>query len=57
MNTSSIGQDKNVLESEGVKLLWDFSIQTEAKMDHNKSDILLLAKKRKSFHNRCGLSI
>ena len=28
----SIDQDKKVLEDEGVKLLWDFSIQTEARI-------------------------
>ena len=28
----SIDQDKKVLENEGVKLMWDFSIQTEARI-------------------------
>ena len=28
--------------------MWDFSIQTEAKIDHNKPDILLLNKKKKT---------
>ena len=44
----SIDQDKKVLENEGVKLLWDFSIQTEGKINHNKPDILLLDKKTKT---------
>ena len=42
----SIDKDKKVLENEGVKLLWDFSIQTEGKINHNKPDILLLDKKK-----------
>ena len=42
----SIDKDKKVLENEGVKLWWDFSIQTEAKIDHNKPDILQLDKKK-----------
>ena len=42
-------QGKKVLENKGVKLLWDLSIQTEAKIDHNKPDILYYwARKRKS---------
>ena len=44
-----------MLENEGVKLFWDFSIQTEAKIDHNKPDIG--QEKENLFHNRCGLSI
>ena len=37
-----------MLENEGVKLLGDFSIQTEAKINHNKLDILLVDKKKKT---------
>ena len=44
----SIDKDKKVLENEGVKLLGDFSIQTEAKINHNKLDILLVDKKKKT---------
>ena len=29
----------------GVRILWEFSIQTETKIDNNKSDIVLLEKK------------
>ena len=39
-----IDKDIKVLENEEVKLLCDFSIQTETKIDHNKPDILLLDK-------------
>ena len=27
-----------------VEILWDFSIQTETKTDHNKPDLILLEK-------------
>ena len=40
----------SVLENEKVKLLWDFSIQTEIKIDHNKPDIVLLDKKEKTCY-------
>ena len=36
-----------VLENDEVKLLWDFSIQTEKKIEHNKPDIVILDKKQK----------
>ena len=36
-----------VLENDKVKILRDFSIQTETKFDHNKPDLLLLKKKEK----------
>ena len=39
-----------VLENEKVKLLWDFSIQTEIKIDHNKPDLVLLHKKRRTCY-------
>ena len=39
-----------VLENEKVKLLWDFSIQTEIKIDHNKPDLVLLDKKRRTCY-------
>ena len=37
-----------VLENDEVKLLWDFSIQTEKRIEHNKPDIVVLDKKQKS---------
>ena len=39
-----------VLENENVKLLWDSSIRTEIKIDHNKHDLVLLDKKGKTCH-------
>ena len=43
-----VDKEMSVLESEKVKLLWDCSIQTEIKIDHNKPDIVLLDKKEKT---------
>ena len=40
-------QMKRVLENEQVKLLWDFTIQTERKIEHNKPDIVLVNKENK----------
>ena len=34
-----------VIENEEIKLLWDFCIQTEMKIKHNKPDLVLLYKK------------
>ena len=31
-----------VLENEAVKLLWDFSLQTESKIEHNRPDIVVI---------------
>ena len=36
-----------VLENDEVKLLWDLSIQTEKRIEHNKPDIVVLDKKQK----------
>ena len=36
-----------VLENDEVKLLWDFSIQTEKRIEHNKPDIVVLDNKQK----------
>ena len=45
-----VDKEMSVLENEKVKLLWDFSIQTEIKIDHNKPDIVLLDKKEKTCY-------
>ena len=45
-----VDKEMSVLENEKVKLLWDFSIQTEVKIDHNKPDIVLLDKKEKTCY-------
>ena len=42
-----VDKEMAVLENEKVKLLWNFSIQTEIKIDHNKPDLVLLDKKEK----------
>ena len=42
-----IGKESKVLENDEVKLLWDFPIQTESKIDHNRPDIVLIHKKEK----------
>ena len=34
-----------VLENDDVKILWDFSVQTDHKLEHNKPDILTVDKK------------
>ena len=39
-----VDKEMAVLENDKVKLLWDFSIQTEIKIDHNKPDMVLLNK-------------
>ena len=36
-------------DNEKCKLLWDFSIQTNKKLDHNRPDIVLVDKQSKSF--------
>ena len=45
-----VDKEMAVLENEKVKLLWDFSIQTEIKIDHNKPDLVLLDKKEKTCY-------
>ena len=39
---------QKVLENDKCKILWDFSIQTDKKLEHNKPDITLLDKESKS---------
>ena len=38
---------EKVLESEDCKILWDFSIQTDKVLDHNKPDLTVVDKKKK----------
>ena len=38
---------ENVVNNEKCKLLWDFSIQTDKKLDHNRPDIVLVDKQSK----------
>ena len=48
-----------VLENEEIKLLWDFSIQTEMKIGHNNPDLIFQDKREKRvilWHSfRCGM--
>ena len=37
-----VDKEMAVLENDKVKLLWEFSIQTEMKLDYNKPDLVLL---------------
>ena len=41
---------ERVLQNEDVKILWDFSIQTDHKLDHNKPDISILDKRKRECH-------
>ena len=36
-----------VLENEEIKILWDFSVQTDRRLDHNKPDLIVLKKKER----------
>ena len=38
-----------MLQSEAMKLLWDFKIQTDHRIDHNKPDIVVPDKQSRSF--------
>ena len=38
---------ERVLENDDVKLLWDFPIQTDHHIDHNKPDIVIYEKKKR----------
>ena len=41
-------KENRVLENDEVLLLWDFSIQTETRIDHKKPDIVIKNKKEKT---------
>ena len=40
---------KNVEDNENFKLLWDFAIQIDKKLDHNRPDIVFVDKQNKNF--------
>ena len=42
-----VSKDINVLENEKVKIRWDFCIQTEQKVEHNRPDITVIEKTEK----------
>ena len=39
-----------VLEDDSTKILWDFSIQTNHKVEQNKPDIITVDKETKKYH-------
>ena len=39
-----------ILENDRVKTLWDFSIQAETKIGHDKPDLILIEKKERIWH-------
>ena len=43
-----VTKENRVLENVEVLLLWDFSIQTETRIDHNKPNIMIKNKKEKT---------
>ena len=46
---------KSVEENEEVKLLWDFTIQTDREIHHRRPDIVIQKKEGKG-NNHCGHS-
>ena len=42
-------EPQQVCESTNNKLLWDFKIQTDNKIEHNKPDIVILDKIERKF--------
>ena len=38
-----VDKESRVLENKEVKILWDFTIQTERQLEHNKPDLVILA--------------
>ena len=40
---------EKVVESEECKILWDFSIQTDKTLEHNRPDITVIEKKTKNY--------
>ena len=42
-----IHKPEKVLESENCKILWDFPIQTDKTLEHNRPDITVIGKKSK----------
>ena len=40
-----------VVENTNVKILWDFTIQTDKKMPNNRPDIVIVEKINKICHN------
>ena len=51
----SITNEMRVLVNDEVKVLWDFPIQTDEKLEHNRPDIAILKKKIRTC-NLIGVS-
>ena len=45
-----VSKDNSVLANDEVKILWDFSIQTEQNIEHNRPDITIFDKKEKQCY-------
>ena len=45
-----VDKERKVLENDRAKLLWDWSVQTDVKLDHNKPDLILLVKETKTCY-------
>ena len=43
-----VEKESRVLENKEVKILWDFTIKTERQLEHNKPDLVILKKKKKT---------
>ena len=41
---------EELLENDNVRILWDFSVQTDCKLEHNKPDILIVDKQTGECH-------
>ena len=41
-----IEKERRTLENDKVKILWNFSIQREMKINHNKPDLIVLEKEK-----------
>ena len=41
-----ITKEMRALENEEVKLLWDFPIQTDEKLEHNRPEFTIVKKRR-----------
>ena len=52
-----VKKEMKVLENDRVKILWDCSIETKIKIDHNKPDLLLLEKREYLLCSRCCMPI
>ena len=45
-----VGKESRILGNDDVKIQWDFTTQTERKLEHNKPDLVVLNKKERIAH-------